>query len=373
MPDCIIIGGGPSGSVISRILQKRGFATAIVDMRMEIGAPMTCDDLVNINDLRAAGADPDEMPIERLDGVEINCGSAFMTMGASGKEGDVFNAAVETDRLKKELTALAALEGSHVHIRSRAETVSLDSNGEFEVLFRTGSRRELLKAHFLVLAGGSWNNMPAFAGRQPVQDIFQAGFRYRRTVSRPEERKIALIAFHGDYHGTIIENPVPGGFHDTISLMPARPGIQAADAAAETGSVASGQRILALPAAPVPEYGGAIVTGLQSGLWNPVFSSAFHQSVTTAKLAAECITGQLEGRIENAAQSYMEKFQAELAPWVRDEFLLHRELMKAQPSAIENFVKKLAAEEYTEISVAEIERRMHMDIGGLIHLLHGDH
>ena len=69
----------------------------------------------------------------------------------------------------------------------------------------------------------------------------------------------------------------------------------------------------------------------------------------------------------------MEKFQAELAPSLRDEFLLYSELMKAQPREIERFIEELAAEEYSEISVAEIERRMHMDIGGLMDLLNGDH
>ncbi len=146
-----------------------------------------------------------------------------------------------------------------------------------------------------------------------------------------------------------------------------------ADAVSPSGSVAIGQKFFALPAAPVPEYGGAIVAGLQSGLWNPLFSTALHQSVTTAELAAECITAQLEGRVENAVQRYTERFQAELAPSLRDEFLLYSELMKAQPREIERFIEELAAEEYSEISVAEIERRMHMDIGGLMGLLNGDH
>ena len=373
MPDCIIIGGGPSGAVISGILQKRGFATAIVDMRMEIGAPMTCDDLVNINDIRSAGANPDEMPVEALDGVEISCGSASMAMSASGRGSDAFNAAVETDRLKKEITALAALEGSDVHIRSRAEAVSLDSHGDFEVMVRAGSRQELLKSRFLVLAGGSWDSTPAFAGRKPLQNTVRTGFSYGRTVSRAGESKMAHMTFSDGDRCVKIENPVPGGFHDSLCLMPGGPEISVADAAILSGAVAAGQRFLAIPASPVPEFGGAIVAGLQSGLWNPVFSSAFHQSVTTAGLAAECMTGQLEGRIENAVQKYTERFRAELASSLRDEFLLYGELMKAQPHEIEKFIKELAAVDYSEISVAEIERRMRMDIGGLIDLLNEGH
>ena len=373
MPDCIIIGGGPSGSVISRILQKRGFATAIVDMRMEIGAPMTCDDLVNVRDVTSAGADPDEMPIEMLDGVEIRCGSAALTMAASGKEGDAFNAAVETDRLKKEITALAALEGSHIHIRSRAEAVSLNAHGDFEVMVRTGSHEELLRSRSLVLAGGSWDSAPAFAGRPPLQNLARPGFSYGRSVARTDERKIAFLIFNGREHCINIENPIPGGFHDSICLMPGSPRVTVADAVSPSGSLAVGQKFFALPTAPVPEYGGAIVAGLQSGLWNPIFSTAFHQSVATAELAAECITAQLEGRVENAVQRYTERFQAELASSLSDEFLLYNELMRAQPREIEKFMEKLATEEYSEISVAEIERRMHMDIGGLIGLLNEDH
>ena len=80
-----------------------------------------------------------------------------------------------------------------------------------------------------------------------------------------------------------------------------------------------------------------------------------------------------KGRVENAVQRYTERFQAELASSLSDEFLLYNELMRAQPREIEKFMEKLATEEYSEISVAEIERRMHMDIGGLIGLLNEDH
>ncbi|MEM0156842.1 MAG: hypothetical protein QXN26_02105 [Thermoplasmataceae archaeon] len=373
MPDCIIIGGGPSGSVVSRILQKRGISTAIIDMRMEIGAPMTCDDLINISDIRNAGANPEEMRIEKLESVEIRCGSASLTLEASGKEGDAFNAALETDRLKKELTALAALEGSDVSIRSRAENFSFNSNNEFEVTVRTGSRRELLKSGFLVLAGGSWGNAPAFAGGQSGPGLIRSNFSYHRSASPPGVMRKATVSFSGIDHGISIENPVPGGFHDSLLMMYGMSENPSAGIPALPGCVASGERILDLPVSPVPEYGGAIVVGLQSGLWNPIFPSAFRQSIATARLAAECITGEFDGKIENAVQTYTERFHAELLPTVRDEFLLYRELLKSQPDGIEKFLLRLSREKFSEISLAEIERQMHMDIGRLIDILNGDY
>ncbi len=373
MPDCIIIGGGPSGSVTSRILQKNGISTAIIDMKMEIGAPMTCDDLINISDIRSAGANPVEMRIEKLEAVDIRCGSSSLTLEASGREGDAFNSVVETDRLKKELTALAALEGSAVSIRSRAEKVSLNSNDEFAVTVRAGSRLELLKSSFLVLAGGSWANVPAFSSKPSGPVLIKSGFRYRRSASPSERIGKATISFSSIDHGVSIENPVPGGFRDSLFMMHSNSEIPSPDAMALPGSVASGQRILDLPVAPVPEYGGALVVGLQSGLWNPIFPSAFHQSIATARLAAECITGEINGKNENAVQAYTERFHAELAPTVSDEFLLYEELLKSRHDGIEKFLLRLDMEKFSEISLAEIERRMHMDIGGLLGILKGNY
>ena len=44
--DVAIVGAGPAGSTTARILAKKGFKTAIIDRRSEIGVPIHCGELL---------------------------------------------------------------------------------------------------------------------------------------------------------------------------------------------------------------------------------------------------------------------------------------------------------------------------------------
>ena len=155
--DVVIIGSGPAGTEAGKVLGSRGFRTAIIDSRNEIGNPIRCEELTERSTL-------DFLKVSDLENIMSN---TFQNIHLSFKGGvndltvrlkdDKF-AVFERDKFDKENTARAALNGCDVFIRTLYVGHYRGENGKIVVNVRRGNQDIQYTCRFLLMATGDSGN-----------------------------------------------------------------------------------------------------------------------------------------------------------------------------------------------------------------------
>lgn len=68
--DAVVVGAGPAGSTVARLLARRSFRVLLLEEHPQVGLPCHCSGLVTPRTLQAAGA-PDSLVHGVVRGVEV--------------------------------------------------------------------------------------------------------------------------------------------------------------------------------------------------------------------------------------------------------------------------------------------------------------
>ncbi len=122
--DFIIVGGGPAGSMVARILASKGYNTIILEEHPEIGKPVSCAGLVTERVIKIAGVSNDTI-MNDVKGASIHF--------PNGKEieigGDKKHAVViDREKFDKEMMEIALAEGVECIRKWRVKNAYLKNN-----------------------------------------------------------------------------------------------------------------------------------------------------------------------------------------------------------------------------------------------------
>lgn len=339
--------------MLARDLSKSGLSVALIDQRIEIGAPLKCNGFFNKHDLRRAGIKPDDFIKTTLEQVEFySDGNAFQ-IGISGTDEDVFNITAEADKVHKELSALAAIEGAHIFLRTRANGAIWTDSGFIRVLADQTGRKLSFDCRCAVIAGGGSDPISAdFAldHGNIIEDPFY--LNYNREVSR-DGKDLARIAISAETGQITVSTPLWQGVRDNISFARLEP----PGSRTFLNRIASGSGKIYLPRYPVYQRGGMISVGLQSGIWNPLFPSAFGYAIDTSLFAAEKISKFLDDGYHRVKEEYHDVFVQKLQLLGGKERELYRAFAATTQQGLDNFISNLKGFNYSTFSLDEILRR----------------
>ncbi|MCL4341460.1 MAG: NAD(P)/FAD-dependent oxidoreductase [Candidatus Thermoplasmatota archaeon] len=151
--DVVIIGCGPAGSEAGKMLGSKGFRTAIIDSRNEIGNPIRCQEITrkSIMDFLKV-SDYENIMSNSFDDILLSFGETAgnIPLKISNDRFAVF----ERDKFDKENAARASLNGCDIFIRTLYLGYSRKSDGEITVNARKGSTDLQFTCRFLLNASG---------------------------------------------------------------------------------------------------------------------------------------------------------------------------------------------------------------------------
>ena len=151
--DVVIIGSGPAGSEAGKILGSRGFRTAIIDSRNEIGNPIRCEELTRKSIL-------DFLKVSDHENIMSNSFESLL-LSFEGAAGDIplkiiddRFAVFERDKFDKENAARASLNGCDIFIRTAYVSHFRNNDEKIMVNARKGNTDIQFTCRFILDASG---------------------------------------------------------------------------------------------------------------------------------------------------------------------------------------------------------------------------
>ncbi|MCL4480503.1 MAG: FAD-dependent monooxygenase [Candidatus Thermoplasmatota archaeon] len=363
MFDCIVIGCGPSGSNLGRILSEHGMKVAVLDRRIEIGSPVRTDGLVNIQDLEQAGLDADALIRSRISSVRFSFQERHIDMHASGNRGDAFNASVEIDKLHKEMAALSALAGSNVYLRTEVKNIKIMPQGLFDVSALQMGKLLHMQSELVVLAGGGWDFI--YPESDPAKSfgtrVMIENFHRRVANPSPTSAELRLNLSPGFSMG--VDFPFTEKMIDHMTLEMRRDNTQGKE---ETGCLISGHRKITVPEYPLPVYSGLPVIGVQAGLWNPLFLTGFSHAIGSSSILADLVLSRIHNGKEEIPGMYANLLKGRIISNLSDEMQLVDALEHSTEERISAMFEEISDLDFSEVSLREILEKSGMKLDGLI-------
>lgn len=109
MYDALVVGAGPAGSNVSRLLSEKGFRVMTVDLKEEIGIPNHCSGLVDERVVKLVG---EELVTNRPSTAQVSTPSGSFYLNSNRMR------VVDRVNLDKKLSEMAVSEGSAVSLRT---------------------------------------------------------------------------------------------------------------------------------------------------------------------------------------------------------------------------------------------------------------
>jgi geranylgeranyl reductase family protein len=179
--DVLVVGAGPAGAVAARAAARAGARVLLVEQGDGTGDPARCTGLVSPRTQETLGFSDETVLREIRGGIVHSPGGRTVEIHAEGVKGLV----LDRQRLRRELTDLAAAAGVEVRFRTRAAaasrgTVRLEASGKAENV----STRVTIGADGPRSAVGSWFSLAGpsqflrasqavVAGRPPAPDAVE--------------------------------------------------------------------------------------------------------------------------------------------------------------------------------------------------------
>lgn len=350
----VIVGGGPSGSQSARILSESGFDVLVLDSKMEIGSPVICADMVNleVTGMDDIGKDT-RLVVSRLKELRMrrNPTSEAVVLKPSYGENDAFNTIVERDRLDKELMSRALIAGGKLKIRAQFLGFEEDS-GKVTVAYRLGDKVHRVVADYAIMAMG-----PPKPENQavPSGSTTEIEYAYNRFVSG----EVHPLTLTMEEAGKLTYNVPMGGNLSNILTVSRRAGdstVEKSEADTTAGrSIISGKVPVSYPDSPYPGAGRVLNVGSFAGLHDQFFMTGFREAVISGELAAKSIIeASANGR--PAAISYSEKVNRDLVPGMNYGVRLRKASRRSSGENLEKFLEYLSRFDFSEISAEEIFR-----------------
>jgi digeranylgeranylglycerophospholipid reductase len=296
--DVIIIGCGPAGSEAGKILVSRGFRTAIIDSRNEIGNPIRCEELTrkSILDFLKV-SDHENIMSNSFENVLLNFGETAGDIPMKLRD-DKF-AVFERDKFDKENAAMASLKGCDIFIRTFYLSHSRNDDGKITVYAKKGNADIQLTCRFLLNASGEKGGKDCISGKIKIKShrVYLGGNYSNecRFSIRPENGKEIMwyipkrnpeanlgIAFFPDE----IDSYDPD--HELAIFMKQNTGKD------RFFSTYSFTWESAQPGTSATDVDGVLYAGDAAGLRDPLIFSGFDRSIVSGNMAGKAIADYLE-------------------------------------------------------------------------------
>jgi len=149
--DAVVVGAGPAGSTVARLLARRSFRVLLLEEHPQVGLPCHCSGLVSPRTLQAAGA-PDSLVHGVVRGVEVyGPGGEVLSLTASHPK------ALVIDRVGLDvfLARQAEEAGADLVVGARVVGVEREERGTLRVLVHRNGKQEAVACRLVVGADGS--------------------------------------------------------------------------------------------------------------------------------------------------------------------------------------------------------------------------
>lgn len=339
--DIVIIGAGPSGSIASALLNRKGFKVCVIEKqhfpRFVIGEsllPQGMDILEEAGMLDAVEAEN----FQYKNGIgftkgELHTEFDFRKQYGIGRESAL---QVQRDRFDHVLIRQAQKQGVQVRF---GETVTNMDNSDLPILLdvkRENGEKYSLRAKFVLDASGYFRAVPRLLGWEMKPDLKQRNVYYTQiddNIKSPDyDRNKSLIAVHPDYRDVWLWLIPFADGKSSIGLVgePERfkhrsNHLESAAHILKTFAleIPMFARLLrhaqwdnGFPYLYLPSFAGSVkavhgkgfaLLGNAAEFLDPVFSSGITTAMHSAKLAAECVTRQLGGERVDWQRDYADR------------------------------------------------------------------
>ncbi|MDD5337381.1 MAG: NAD(P)/FAD-dependent oxidoreductase [Candidatus ainarchaeum sp.] len=192
--DAIIIGAGPAGSTIARLLAQNGKDVLVIDKRKDIGSPVRCGEGLGQREVVAMGLDlPKEVISTPIVGAKV--------VGPNGKEivwrsKDTNGWVLERKMFDKWLAELAVHKGAEVRAYTRAvDLVKKDGKINGVRMEKYGSDAHDVTAPLVISAEGMEAHIARKAGFKTVHNLYDVDTCYQYEMQEYEHENLIELYF----------------------------------------------------------------------------------------------------------------------------------------------------------------------------------
>ena len=354
--DVVVVGAGPAGSTAALKLSEAGFSTLVIDSKMEIGAPVICADLVNLELPELEGLrDDTRVRLIEPEHVELRAGGRSFTIHPEMGENDAFNTVVERDRLDKELISRAVITGARLRIRSEFIDATQEESNVI-VRYKESGRMVSVDANHLILANGT----PKLGAKSEKLAERRIRYYYERSIID----KGPLIPVIDVGTGSNLNYLVPRGHNqfNRVGIRDSQSYLETTNDQKDRGrEIISGNREVILAEEPILGNGRIIGAGIAAGLYDGFFLTGFRESVISGRLAAQAII-ESQSSGDGALGSYSRKIEESLLKGMKTQLQFREELSKATLDQLADLFSTLSQYDYHKISVGEVLSRSGLTI-----------
>lgn len=144
-PDFIIVGGGPAGSMIAKIVANKGYDAIVLEEHSEIGKPVSCAGLVTERVIRISGVSKDVIMNEIKGALIYSPNGKEIKIGGDKKHAVV----IDREKFDKEMMEMAMANGAKYRCKWKVKN-AYSKDG---LIFVNG--REKMNCSYLIGADGA--------------------------------------------------------------------------------------------------------------------------------------------------------------------------------------------------------------------------
>ncbi len=192
--DAIIVGAGPAGSTMSRILAQEGRDVLVIDKRKDIGNPVRCGEGLGQREVVAQGLDlPKEVISTEIHGAKV--------VAPNGKEivwksKDTTGWVLERKMFDKWLAELAVQKGAEVHAYTRAvDLVKKDGKINGVKVEKYGKDAYDVTAPLVISAEGMESHIARKAGFRTVHNLYDVDTCYQYEMQPYDHENLIELYF----------------------------------------------------------------------------------------------------------------------------------------------------------------------------------
>lgn len=192
--DVIIVGGGPAGSTMARLLAQKGREVLVVDKRKDIGSPVKCGEGLGQREVLAQDLElPKEVISTEILGAKVVApnGKALVWKG-----GDTKGWVLERKMFDKWLIELAVHRGAEVHAYTRAaDLVRKDGKISGIIAEKYGKEPYEITAPLVISAEGMESHIARKAGFKAVHNLYDVDTCYQYEMQEYEHENLIELYF----------------------------------------------------------------------------------------------------------------------------------------------------------------------------------
>ena len=192
--DAIIVGAGPAGSTMARLLAQAGKDILVVDKRKDIGSPVRCGEGLGEREVIAQGL---ELPKEVIS-TDIHGAKVIAPNGKSivWKDKNTSGWVLERKMFDKWLAELAVHKGAEIHSYTRAiDLVKKEGKIDGVILEKYGKDPYEVRAPLVVSAEGMEAQLARKAGFKTVHSLYDVDTCYQYEMQEYDHENLIELYF----------------------------------------------------------------------------------------------------------------------------------------------------------------------------------